>query len=109
LAKSLTAPRGAGYFSAANAATLDSAKNSAIQRVNIIIPLLGKDLIILFFTNYRLIFPIFIFRTELEYNNLFRKSKLPIIALLNTDDHACFMHYFKYFQLKWDNISYSAE
>jgi hypothetical protein len=50
LAKSLTAPRGKGYLSAANMALVISAINSATARASIILYLLLKDL---FFTNYQ--------------------------------------------------------
>jgi hypothetical protein len=49
LAKSLTAPRGEGYFSAANMVLAISATNSAIARTSIILTLLLKEL---FFTKY---------------------------------------------------------
>jgi hypothetical protein len=50
LAKSLTAPRGYGYFSAANMVLAISTINSAIARTSIILTLLSKDI---FFTNYQ--------------------------------------------------------
>jgi hypothetical protein len=53
LAKSLTAPRGEGYFSAANDALVSRVINIAVHRDSIILPLLPRGLIISFFTTYQ--------------------------------------------------------
>ena len=106
LAKSLTAPRGEGYFSAANMVLAISTINSAIARASIILPLLLKEL---FFTNYRSITIILKFTTRgINLTIYLEKARPRSKALLNTDDHVGFMHYFKYFRLKQDNISYPA-